>query len=59
MAKAGEGKWSSRSMESCLKVSGVGGVGVADADCRVLPEDVGGRVDGGGGGSELSWAFKM
>ena len=44
------GEWSWRSMESCLKVSGVGGMGVADADCRVLPEDGGGRVGGGGGG---------
>ena len=49
MARAGEGKWSSRYMESRLKVSGVGGMGVADAYCRVLPEDGGGRVDGGGG----------
>ena len=47
MAEAGDGKWLLRSLEGCRKVPGMGGMGVADAGCRELPEDGGNRVDGG------------
>ena len=48
MARAGERAWSVRILEGCLRVSEVGGMGVVDADCRMLSEGGGGRVDRGG-----------
>jgi hypothetical protein len=58
VARAGERAWSVRILEGCLRVSGVGGMGAVDADCRMLSEGGGGRVDRGGG-SELLWAFLL
>ena len=46
VAEAGEGKWRLRSLEGCHKVAEIGGMGVADAGCRELPEDGGKRGAG-------------
>jgi len=56
VAEAREGKGLSRSLESCHKVAEMGGMGVADAGCRGLPED-GGNRRGGRSGLKLSRAF--